>query len=58
MSRTRYVMELESVRRHLIQMGETAANLFGIALRGVIEPHYDSLAKASELESQPIISIG
>jgi phosphate transport system protein len=52
MSRTQYLMELESVRRNLIRMGETAVSLLGEAVRAVVEPSAVSLERASELESQ------
>jgi len=52
MSRTHYIMELESVRQNLIRMGETTAALLIEALRAVAEPSPASLEKASELESQ------
>ena len=52
MSRTQFVMELESVRRNLIRMGEAAISLFGEALRAVNDPNSGRLEKASELEAQ------
>jgi phosphate transport system protein len=52
MSRTQYVMELESVRQNLIRMGETAGTLLGQALGAVVEPNPAALERASELESQ------
>jgi phosphate transport system protein len=52
MSRTQYLMELESVRQNLIRMGETAVSLLGEAMRAVVEPSAVSLERASELESQ------
>lgn len=52
MSRTRYNMELESVRRNLAEMGETDALLLSEALHAIVEPNSAVLAKASELESQ------
>ena len=52
MSRTQYVMELETVRRHLIRMGETAVSLFEEALRAVAEANSARLERASELEAQ------
>jgi phosphate transport system protein len=52
MSRTQYVMELETVRRNLIRMGETAVSLLAEALRAVVEPDPAQLEKASELEAQ------
>lgn len=50
--RTRYVMELESVRRNLAEMGETTVALFGEALRAVGEPNPAPAARASELKAQ------
>lgn len=52
MSRTQYVMELETVRRNLIRMGETAVSLLAEALRAVGDPNAAKLEKASELEAQ------
>ena len=52
MSRTQYVMELETVRRNLIRMGETAVSLLAEALHAVAEPNPTRLEKASELEAQ------
>src|SRR5215469_14113985 len=52
MSRTQYVMELETVRRNLIRMGETAVSLLAEDLRAVVEPDPAQLEKASELEAQ------
>lgn len=52
MSRTHYVEELESVRRNLIQMGETTETLLREALRAVTESNPPNLSKASELEAQ------
>ena len=49
--RTRYVMELESVRQNLAQMGETTVALFGEALRAVVEPNPAPPARASELKA-------
>jgi phosphate transport system protein len=51
MSRTQYVIELETVRRNLIRMGETAVALFAEALRAVAEPNAGQLERASELEA-------
>jgi phosphate transport system protein len=52
MSRTQYVMELESVRQNLVRMGETTVSLLGEALRAIVEPNQASMEKVSELESQ------
>lgn len=52
MMRTRYVGELEAVRRNLIAMGDTTVALLAEALRAVADPNPDRAAKASELESQ------
>jgi phosphate transport system protein len=52
MSRTHYVMELESVRQSIAQMGETTITLLGEALRAVVEPHSVTLERAGELEAQ------
>ena len=52
MSRTHYLMELESVRQNLLQMGKTTISLFEEALQSVSEPSPDRSAKASELEAQ------
>src|SRR5579871_3657323 len=52
MARTQYQMELESVRRNLIQMGETTIALFDETIRAVLEPDPAPSARASELESQ------
>ena len=50
--RTRFEEELESVRKNLIQMGETTIALISEALRAVVEPNPDRSARASELEAQ------
>ncbi len=52
MMRTRYSSELESVRQNLVAMAETTRELLAAALRAVADPNPESLAKASELESQ------
>jgi phosphate transport system protein len=52
MSRAQYLMELESVRKNLLRMGEATISLLSEALRAVVEPNVASLEKASELESQ------
>jgi len=52
MSRTHYVEELDSVRRSLIQMGETTESLLREALSAMTDSNPPSLAKASELEAQ------
>ena len=52
MARTQYEMELESVRKNLVRMGETTVSLLGEALRAVMAPNAANLEKASELESQ------
>jgi len=50
--RTHYVDELESVRRNLIQMGETTISLLAVAIQAVVDPNSGSSARASELEAQ------
>lgn len=52
MMRAHYVSELESVRRNLVQMGETTIGLLGEAIRAVAEPGSSVSARASELEAQ------
>jgi phosphate transport system protein len=52
MSRTHYLAELESVRRNLVEMGETVLTLFDDAVMTVLEPNPDCLAKAGELEAE------
>jgi len=52
MMRTHYVSELESVRRNLVQMGETTIELLGEAIRAVADPSSGLSARASELEAQ------
>ena len=52
MSRTHYRAELESVRRNLVEMGETTLALFDEAAGTVSEPNPDRAAKASELEAR------
>ena len=44
--------ELESVRKNLIQMGDTTLTLLIEALRAVVEPDAGHSARASELEAQ------
>lgn len=50
--RIHYVEELKSVRKDLIQMGETTILLFAEALQALVEPNPDHSARASELEAQ------
>lgn len=50
--RTRYGMELESVRQNLAQMGETTVALFGEALRAVVDRNPGPPERASELKAQ------
>jgi phosphate transport system protein len=50
--RTRFVEELESVRKNLLQMGDTTISLFTEALRAVVEPDGGHSAQASELEAR------
>jgi phosphate transport system protein len=50
--RTHYVDELESVRRNLIQMGETTISLLAEAISAVVDPNSSSSERASELEAQ------
>ncbi len=52
MLRTHYVSELESVRRNLVEMGETTIALLGEAVRAVAEPSAELAERASELEAQ------
>jgi phosphate transport system protein len=52
MTRTHYLAELESVRRNLVEMGETVLTLFDDAVMTVSEPNPGRLAKASELEAE------
>ena len=48
--RTHYLEQLESVRRELVEMGETTLRLFDEAVLSVLEPNGDRLARARELE--------
>jgi phosphate transport system protein len=50
--RTHYVSELESVRQHLIQMGETTISLLSEAINAVADPSSGPFVRASELEAQ------
>jgi phosphate transport system protein len=50
--RTHYVVELESVRKNLIQMGETTTSLLAEAIDSVAAPDSGRSARASELESR------
>jgi phosphate transport system protein len=50
--RIHYVEELESVRKNLVEMGETTLLLLDEALRSVSDPNSGSPAKASELEAR------
>jgi phosphate transport system protein len=50
--RTHYLEQLESVRRDLVEMGETTLRLFGEAVLWVLEPNGDRLAGARELEAK------
>ena len=52
MIRAHYFAELESVRRSLVDMGETALTLFDEAVRTVSEPNPDSVVTAGELETK------
>ena len=52
MLRTHYVSELESVRRNLIQMGETTISLLSEAINAVADPSSGPFVRASELEAQ------
>ena len=52
MSRTHYLEELESVRRNLVEMGETTLALFDDAVGTISESNSDRTAKASELEAK------
>lgn len=52
MSRTHYLAELESIRRNLVEMGETTLALFDEAINMIPEPNSDRSAKASELEAK------
>jgi phosphate transport system protein len=52
MLRSHYVQELESVRRNLVQMGETTLSLLTEALHAVANPSPGPSARASELEAQ------
>ena len=48
--RTHYLEQLESLRRELVEMGETTLRLFDEAVLAVLEPNADRLARARELE--------
>lgn len=48
MSRTHYLAELESVRRNLVEMGETTLALFDDAVGVISEPNADCTAKAGD----------
>jgi phosphate transport system protein len=50
--RTHYVEELESVRKNLIQMGETTTLLLAEAIGAAADPNSERSERASELESQ------
>jgi phosphate transport system protein len=50
--RTQYITELESVRKNLVQMGETAISLLAGATNAVADPDFGFSARASELEAQ------
>jgi phosphate transport system protein len=50
--RTQYVNELESVRRNLVEMGDTTVSLLSETIRTVVDPNSDSAARASELEAR------
>jgi len=52
MSRTQYLIELESVRQNLIKMGETTVALFGEALCALMEPNSGARERSREFESQ------
>jgi phosphate transport system protein len=52
MMRTRYASELESVRRNLIEMGETTIELLGEAIRAVADPSSGVSDRASGMETQ------
>jgi len=52
MSRTHYLAELESIRRNLVEMGETTLAVFDEAINMIPEPNSDRSAKASELEAK------
>jgi phosphate transport system protein len=52
MIRLHYVEELESVRKNVVEMGETTLSLVAEALRSVAEPARGPSAKASELEAR------
>jgi phosphate transport system protein len=52
MARTLYMQELESVRQHLIQMGETATALLTEAIRAVSVGGSASAERARELEAK------
>lgn len=52
MSRTHYLAELESVRRNLVEMGETTLALFDQAAGALSEPSAERLEKARDLEGQ------
>ena len=50
--RTRFDEDLETVRKNLLQMGDTTITLLTEALRAVVEPAPSHSACASELEAQ------
>jgi phosphate transport system protein len=52
MARTKYLLELESVRQNLIQMGETTLALLTEAIRAVSGAEAGSAERASELEAK------
>jgi phosphate transport system protein len=52
MLRIHYVQELESVRRNLVEMGETTLSLLAEALSALANPSPGASAKASELEAR------
>jgi phosphate transport system protein len=50
--RTHYINELESVRRNLVEMGETTIALFNEAQRSIADPSPSRSATAAELEAK------
>ena len=52
MLRTHYINELESVRRNLVEMGETTIALFNEAQRSIADPSPSRSATATELEAK------
>jgi phosphate transport system protein len=50
--RIRFDEQLESVRKNLVQMGDTTLSLLAEALTAVVEPEARHSARASELEAQ------